>query len=663
MKAKPTQAQSAGHAHIVEDYRRRFWISLLFTIPVVAFTPLIQQFFTGRTFEFAGEHYVPFVFASIIFFYGGWPFLSGFIDEMRSRRPGMMTLIALAISVAYIYSSLVTFGLTGTVFFWETATLVDIVLLGQWIEGRSVIGASRALEALVALLPSDAHWLRPDGSIEDVPLSKLLTGNRVLVKPGEKVPVDGRIVEGRTTVNQALLTGESRPVEKGEGDDVIGASVNGESAITVAVEKTGEDTYLSQVIRLVREAQESRSRTQDLADRAAQWLTVIAIVAGATTLGAWLIYGASFQFAIERVVTVIVITCPHALGLAIPLVVAVSTALAAANGLLIRDRQAFEQARLIQSVVFDKTGTLTEGRFGVTNVIALADYSEADTLALAASLESSSEHPIAAGVVRAADERGLQVAAPTEFSAIPGKGARGIVNDRNVKVVSPGFLSENGLTMDDPGVTRVQAEGKTVVFVLVNDRIVGAVALADIIRPESREAISKLKKMGLQTMMLTGDSKAVAQWVAKDLGLDDYFAEVLPDQKSAKIREIKARGLAVAMVGDGVNDAPALVEADVGIAIGAGTDVAIEAADIVLVRSDPTEVLEVVRLSRATYRKMVQNLWWATGYNAIAIPLAAGVAYKFGILLSPAIGAVLMSASTIIVAINAQLLERFKSAS
>jgi len=648
---------------MVEDYRRRFWVSLLFTIPVVAFTPLIQQFFTGRTFEFVGEHYLLFVFASIVFFYGGWPFLTGFIDELRSRQPGMMTLIALAISVAYIYSSLVTFGLAGTVFFWETATLIDVVLLGQWIETRSVIGASRALEALVALMPSDAHRLRPDGSIEDVPLAKLSPGDRVLVKPGEKVPVDGRIVEGRTTVNQALLTGESRPVEKGEGDAVIGASINGESAITVAVEKTGKDTYLSQVIHLVREAQESRSRTQDLADKAAQWLTIIAVVAGTATLGAWLTYGETFQFAIERLVTVVVITCPHALGFAIPLVVAVSTALAAADGLLIRDRQAFEQARAIQTVVFDKTGTLTEGRFGVTDVIALADHSEADTLAVAASLESRSEHPIAAGIVRAASERGLQFAAPAEFSAIPGKGARGIVNGKNVKVVSSGFLIENGLAFDDRRVARAQGEGKTVVFVLIEDQIVGAIALADIIRSESREALRQLKAMGIQTMMITGDSRAVAQWVAKDLALDDYFAEVLPDQKSFKIKEIKARGVAVAMVGDGVNDAPALVEADVGIAIGAGTDVAIEAADIVLVSSDPAEVPEIVRLSRATYRKMVQNLWWATGYNAIAIPLAAGVAYKFGVLLSPAIGAVLMSASTIVVAINAQLLARFKSTS
>lgn len=627
----------ADHAHMVEDFRRRFWISLLFTLPIVAFTPFIQQFFMGRTFEFAGEHYLLFVFASIVFFYGGWPFLSGFTEEVRSRQPGMMTLIALAISVAYVDSTLVTFGLAGTVFFWESATLIDVVLLGQWIETRSVIGASRALEALVALLPSDAHQLRPDGSIEDVPLAKLSPGDRVLVKPGEKVPVDGRIVEGRTTVNQALLTGESRPVEKGEGDAVIGASVNGESAITVAVEKTGENTYLSQVIHIVRESQESRSRSQDLADKAAQWLTIIAVVAGTVTLAAWLAYGASLQFAIERLVTVVVITCPHALGFAIPLVVAVSTALAAADGLLIRDRQAFEQGRALQTVVFDKTGTLTEGRFGVTDVFALLDLSEAEILAIAASLESRSEHPIATGIVRAAGERGLQFAAPTEFSAIPGKGARGVVDRRDVKVVSPGFLIEHGLTMNDPRVVSVQAEGKTAVFVLVEDRIVGAIALADIIRSKSRGALRQLKAMGIQTMMITGDSKAVAQWVAKDLALDDYFAEVLPDQKATKIREIKARGLAVAMVGDGVNDAPALVEADVGIAIGAGTDVAIEAADIVLVSSDPTEVPEIVRLSRATYRKMVQNLC--------------------------AIGALFMSASTIIVAINAQLLERFKSVS
>jgi Cu2+-exporting ATPase len=481
-----------------------------------------------------------------------------------------------------------------------------------------------------------------------------------MVKPGEKIPVDGKVVEGRTTVNQAMLTGESGPVEKGEGDEVIGASINGESAVTMEVEKTGENTYLSQVIRLVREAQESRSRTQDLANRAAQWLTGIALSVGLGTLAAWLVLGRDFNFALERMVTVMVIACPHALGLAVPLVVAVSTAIAARTGLLIRERQAFEQARNIQAIVFDKTGTLTEGRFGVTDIIALADLGENDVLSLAASLESRSEHPIAAGIVQAAQQRGLSVSAPSGTAAIPGKGARGTVRGLSVKVVSPGYLGTQNLALQDVRVSRVQEEGKTVVFVVAREQVVGAIALADIIRSESREALQRLRAMGVKTMMLTGDASAVARWVAKELNLDDYFAEVLPDQKSTKIKEIKSRGLTVAMVGDGVNDAPALVEADVGIAIGAGTDVAIESADVVLVRSDPRDVVEIVRLSRATYVKMVQNLWWATGYNAVAIPLAAGIAYNLGLLLTPAVGAVLMSASTVIVAINAQLLERFK---
>jgi len=573
----------------------------------------------------------------------------------------MMTLVGLAISVAYLYSAAVVFGLRGTVFFWETATLIDIMLLGHWIEMRSVMGASRALEKLVRLLPAEAHRLRPDGSTEDVPVTELRQDDLVLVKPGERIPADGAITEGRTTINQALLTGESQPVEKSPGDVVLGGSVNGEAAITLRITRTGAETYLAQVIALVRRAQQTRSRTQDLANRAAMWLTVIAIAAGATTLVAWLAGGRSFDFALERMVTVMVITCPHALGLAVPLVVAVSTAISARNGLLIRDRAAFERARALDAVVFDKTGTLTEGRFGVTDVISLDGRGETDILRLAAALESRSEHPIAAGIVRAAAERGISYPAATEVSAIPGKGARGRVEGIEVNVVSPGFLKERSQTVSDARVARVAEQGKTVVYVLLDSKVVGAIALADIIRPESREALQRLKQMGIRAMMLTGDSQAVARWVAQELGLDEYFAEVLPDQKAAKIREVKARGFTVAMVGDGVNDAPALVEADVGIAIGAGTDVAIESADIVLVRSDPRDVPAIVGLARATYRKIVQNLWWATGYNAVAVPLAAGVLYRAtGILLSPALGAVFMSVSTVIVAVNAQLLGRRK---
>ena len=649
-----------GHAHHVDDFRRRFWVSFALTVPVLATSEMVQHFLGLRgVLAFPGDRYVEFAFASAVYVYGGWPFLTGFLGELRKKLPGMMTLVALAISVAYIYSATVVLGLPGNVFFWETATLIDIMLLGHWIEMRSVLGASRALEQLVRLLPAEAHRVGADGSIQDVSVTELASGDRLVVKPGEKVPTDGEVTEGRTTVNQALLTGESRPVEKGSGDQVIGGSVNGEAAITIRVTKTGAETYLSQVIDLVRRAQETRSRTQDLANRAALWLTLIAIGAGGVTLAAWLAAGRDFGFALERMVTVMVIACPHALGLAVPLVVAVSTALSARRGLLIRDRSAFERARELDAVVFDKTGTLTEGRFGVTDVVALDGHKETEVLRLAAALESRSEHPIAAGIARAAADRGVRHPAPTDFTAIPGKGARGIVEGVEVKVVSPGFLREQGLSVTDPRLARLAEQGKTVVYVLAEGQIVGAIALADIIRAESREALKQLKTMGIKAMMLTGDSRAVARWVAEELGLDDYFAEVLPDQKAAKIREVQARGLAVAMVGDGVNDAPALVEADVGIAIGAGTDVAIESADVVLVRSDPRDVAAIVELARATYRKMVQNLWWATGYNAVALPLAAGVLYgAAGILLSPALGAVFMSASTVIVAINAQLLGR-----
>jgi Cu2+-exporting ATPase len=643
---------------MVADFRRRFWVSLGLTVPVALLSPMIQRLLgVAGSWGFLGDRWVQFALASLIFIYGGRPFLWGLADELRRRQPGMMTLIGLAIGVAYGYSAVVTFGVSGEVFFWELASLIDIMLLGHWIEMRSILGASGALDALVRLMPAEAHRLGA-GEARDVPVTELRTGDRVLVKPGEKVPVDGQIVEGRTTLNQAMLTGESRPVEKGEGDLVIAASVNGESAITVEVRKTGQETYLAQVIELVRRAQESRSRTQDLADRVSLWLTIIALSAGVVTLVAWLALGSSFAFALERMVTVMVITCPHALGLAVPLVVAVSTTLAAAHGLLIRNRSAFERARSINAVVFDKTGTLTKGQFGVTDVIPLAEQSEDDLLRLAAALESRSEHPIAAGIVEVAKRRGLTYPTPVDFRAIPGKGAQAVIDGRDVKVVSPGYLTGHSLAVEDERVRAVSTQGKTVVFVLIDNRVAGAVALADIIRPESREAVDRLRRMGLQVMMLTGDSHAVARWVAGELGLDDAFAEVLPDQKAAKIREVKARGLAVAMAGDGVNDAPALVEADVGIAIGAGTDVAIESAEIVLVRSDPRDVAALVRLAQATFAKMVQNLWWAAGYNVVAIPLAAGALARVGLVLSPAVGALLMSLSTVIVAINAQLLGR-----
>lgn len=644
------------HAHMVADFRRRFWVCLVLSVPVVALAPMIQTWLGLRdSMRFPGDSYIQFVFATIVYFYGGWPFLKGLFTEIAKRQPGMMTLIGLAISVAYFYSSAVVFGVRGEVFFWELATLIDIMLLGHWIEMKSVMGASAALEKLVKLMPAEAH-LVADGGTRDVPVTDLKHGDRVLVKPGEKIPTDGTVVEGRTSVNESMLTGESRPVEKGEGDQVIGGAVNGEAAITVEVSKTGDETYLAQVIEMVRKAQESRSRTQDLANRAALLLTIVALSVGAITLVTWLALGREFAFSLERTVTVMVIACPHALGLAVPLVVAVSTAISARNGLLIRDRTAFETARNLDAIVFDKTGTLTEGRFGVTDVIPLADMDENRLLTLAASIESQSEHPIAAGVVRSAEERDIRPPQPKGFRAIPGKGAEATVEETNIKVVSPGYLREAGIDVESDEVRRVADEGKTVVFVLADDRLVGAIALADVIRPESREAIDRLKAMGVRVMMLTGDAQAVADWVSRELGLDEVFAQVLPDQKAAKIKEVQSRGLRVAMTGDGVNDAPALTQADVGIAVGAGTDVAIESADIVLVRSDPRDVTAIVELARATYGKMVQNLWWAAGYNIFAIPLAAGVLAPVGILLTPAFGAVLMSASTVIVSINARLL-------
>ncbi len=656
MEHKPMKHKGHGdhHAHMVADFRRRFWVSLAVTVPILLLSPLIQKFL-GFEFRFPGDYYAVFALSSFVFFWGGWPFLRGIFEELSKKTPGMMTLIALAISVAYVYSSAVVFGLPGKFFFWELATLIDIMLLGHWIEMKSVMGASRALEELARLMPSEAHLIEPGGGTRDVPLDELKSGDRVLVKPGEKVPADGQVLEGASSVNQAMLTGESKPVEKKQGDSVIGGAINGEGSLTVEITKTGAESFLSQVIDLVRQAQESKSKTQDLANRAAFWLTLVAISGGAITLFVWLvIMQKDFAFSLERTVTVMVITCPHALGLAVPLVVAVSTALSASNGLLIRNRAAFERARNIQAIIFDKTGTLTEGRFGVTDTISFTEgLAEDEILRLAASVEAHSEHPIARGIVASAGE----TPAVTDFRAITGKGAEGKVEGRHVMVVSPGYLREKGMEMKDGRVETLSAQGKTVVYILVDGGLAGAVALADIIRPESKKAISILKEMGIRCMMLTGDNRLVAKWVADELGLDEYFAEVLPHEKSEKVKEVQARGLTVAMTGDGVNDAPALAQADVGIAIGAGTDVAVETADIVLVRSNPLDAAAILGLARATYRKMVQNLVWATGYNAFAIPLAAGALYKYGVLLSPAMGAVLMSLSTVIVAINARFLK------
>lgn len=641
------------HAHMAEDFKKRFIISSILTIPILLLSPFIQSIF-GFRISFAGDFVVLYILSSIVYLYGGYPFLKGLVDELKKKNPGMMTLVAVAISVAYFYSSAVVFGLKGKVFFWELATLIDIMLLGHWIEMKSVLGASRALEEMVKLMPSHTHLIK-DGEIVDVPIHELKPGDRVIVKPGEKIPVDGVVVDGTTTVNEAMLTGESKPMEKKPGDEVIGGSINGEGSIVVEVRKVGKDSYLSQVVELVKQAQESKSRTQDLANRAAFVLTIVALSAGLITLLAWLNY-ADLAFAIERAVTVMVIACPHALGLAVPLVVAVSTSIAARSGLLIRDRSAFEKAKDIQAVVFDKTGTLTEGRFGVTDIIAFSDVNEDEVLGIAASLEIRSEHPIAKGIVDSAKERGVDIRDVEEFRAIPGKGVEGVVNGRTFRVVSPGYLKEKGISIEDERIERIASEGKTFVFVMENDAVLGAIALADRIRPESREAIKKLKSMGIKCMMLTGDNRFVASWVARELELDDFFAEVLPHEKAEMIKKVQNQGLTVAMVGDGVNDAPALAQADVGIAIGAGTDVAIETADIILVRNDPRDVVDIITLSKATYRKMFQNLLWATGYNAIAIPLAAGILYSAGVILTPAVGAILMSLSTVIVAINAKFL-------
>ena len=681
------------HAHMLEDFRRRFIVSLVLTFPVLLLSPTIQDFFNFEL-RVPGADYLIFLLSSVVYFYGGYPFLKGIKEELSEKMPGMMTLIAIAISVAYFYSSAVVFGLPGEVFFWELVTLIDIMLLGHWLEMRSVMGASRALEELVKIMPSVAH-LKKNGEVVDIGVDQLKVGDKVLIKPGEKVPVDGTVVEGTSIVNESMLTGESKPVTKKPGNEVIGGSINGEAAFVVRVEKTGKDTYLSQVVELVRAAQESKSKTQDLANRAAMYLTIIALTVGTLTFILWILFGQQLVFALERAVTVMVITCPHALGLAIPLVVAVSTSIAAKSGLLIRDRQAFERARNLQAIIFDKTGTLTEGRFGVTDIVSLSgeeyktegenkteeenktegenkteeehktegenktEEENEKILSLAASLEASSEHPIATGILESARKEGLETRTVEEFSSIPGKGLQGLVEGKKFLVVSPGYLEEKGIVLKNKKnkkIEEIKAQGKTVVFLLEEEKVLGAVALADIIRKESREAISKLKSMGIKCLMLTGDNRYVAAWVSQELELDDYFAEVLPHEKAAKVKEVQVQYI-TGMVGDGVNDAPALAQADVGIAIGAGTDVAIETADIVLVKNDPGDVVNIIRLSRKTYSKMYQNLLWATGYNIFAIPLAAGILYGYGILLSPAMGAVLMSLSTVIVAINAKTLK------
>ncbi|WP_202708547.1 copper-translocating P-type ATPase [Sporosalibacterium faouarense] len=653
------QDDHGGHDHhnhhemMIEDFKRRLFISLIVTIPILILSPMIQEW-TNIEITFTGSNYVLFALATFIYFYGGWPFLTGLKDELKEKKPGMMTLIAMAISVAYLYSTATIFGLEGNDFFWELATLIDIMLLGHWIEMRSVLSASDALNKLAELMPNTAHLFK-DGEVIEVDISELRSEDKILIKPGEKVPADGIIVKGTSHINESMLTGESKPIEKGEGDKLIGGSINGDGSIEVEVKNIGKDSYLSKVIDMVEKAQQSKSKTQHLADKAAFWLTIIALTVGFATLFVWYNITGDFAFAIARMATVMVITCPHALGLATPLVVATSTAQSAKNGLLIRNRTQFENSRKVDTVIFDKTGTLTHGEFGV-NFIEIFDdsYTEDKIIEFAATLENNSEHPIATGIIKKQEEMGLSTLDMEDFKAIQGKGVEGTIDGKDVMVVSPGYLRENNIKvprdLPEHGVS-------TDVFLIIDDKLIAAIGLSDKIREESYNAIKRLKEEGIKTWMLTGDNQKTAKQVSEELGLDGYFAEVLPEQKQEKIKELQSEGRLVAMTGDGVNDAPALAQADVGIAIGSGTDVAAETADIILVNSNPGDVVSLIDFGKSTYKKMIQNLIWATGYNVFAIPLAAGVLSGIGIVISPAVGAVLMSLSTIIVAINAKLLK------
>jgi Cu2+-exporting ATPase len=647
-------SEEQHHEHMIEDFRRRFWISLILTIPVLVLSPLIQNIF-GYEFTFRFDNYVLFALSSLIYFYGGWPFLTGLVDELKKKQPGMMTLIGVAITVAYGYSAAITFGLEGKTFYWELATLIDIMLLGHWIEMKSIMNASNALEKLVQLMPSEAHVLE-DGQTKDVAIDELKSGDRVFVKPGEKIPVDGAIIEGESHIDESMVTGESKPVKKKKGSQVIGGTINGNGSLTIKAQQVGEEAYLSKVINMVKEAQGEKSKTQHLADKVAFWLTITSLSVGFITLVTWLFLDQPFVFALERMASVMVITCPHALGLAIPLVVAISTSLSAQRGLLIRNRTAFENSRKISLLVFDKTGTLTQGKFEVLRYGSLNNaYKDKQILSLAGSLESKSEHPLATSIMQKIEKEGIKPLEVKNFKAITGKGVEGEVENKKVKVVSPGFVKEKGITIPD----RVyKNEQETIVFVLVDDELAGFIAMGDEIRNESYEAVKILKENNLKIYMMTGDNEKVARSVSEELDLDGYSAEMLPDQKLEKIKDFQDKGEFVAMTGDGINDAPALAKADVGIAVGSGTDVAAETADIILVNSNPVDIAHLIVFGKETYKKIVQNLVWATGYNIIAIPLAAGVLYNMGIIISPAMGAIFMSLSTIIVAINAQLLKK-----
>jgi len=648
-----------AHAHHAPElFRDRFWVSLILTVPILYFSDQIQQWLGYTAVQFPASEWINPILGTVLFFYAGMVFLQGARHELQDRQPGMMTLISLAITVAYLYSMAVAFGLPGMSFFWELATLLVIMLLGHWLEMASVRGASRALENLASLVPNVAHRIR-EGAIDDVAVAELSHGDRILVRPGEQLPVDGIVTEGSSSVNEAFLTGESRPVPKEPGAEVVAGAVNGEGALTVTVARIGSETTLSQIQRLVQEAQSSRSRYQNLADRAAGWLFYIALAVGVVTFIAWLVGTGELQQAITRTVTVLIIACPHALGLAIPLVIVNATALSASNGILVRNREAFERARNIGIVAFDKTGTLTEGKFGVSTVVA-EGMSENEALAVMASLELRSEHPLAAAIVDDAKLRELELPHTVDFEVVPGMGVRGVVHGSIFTVGRPEWVSEQNLEFPlslRESLLEAEERGESTIVLMDSERALAVVGLADQIRESARATVRALQEARVEPVMITGDAKAVARTVAEQLGIERYYARVLPAEKAGKVRELQQIA-PTAFVGDGINDAPALLEADLGIAIGAGTNVAIESADLVLIDSDPADVLAALNLSKATYRKMIQNIAWATGYNAIALPLAAGVLAGVGFLLSPAVGAVLMSISTIVVALNAMTLRR-----
>ncbi len=641
--------------HHTENFLQRFWICLLLTVPVLALSHMVQDWL-GVHWRFDGDQYVLLLLSSIIYFYGGWPFLTGLVREVKFKALGMMTLVAVAITTAYLYSAAVAFGLQGMDFSWELATLIDIMLLGHWLEMRSQTAASRALESLVALMPAIVH-LERDGHVHDVPLQEMHKGDIAIVKPGEKIPADGMVLEGSSNVNESMLTGESLPVRKEKDVKVIGGSINGDGLLKVKVTGVGSDSYLDKVIRLVQSAQEAKSRTQNLADRIAKWLTIVSLGVGVITLLVWISAGQEFPFALERMVTVMVTSCPHALGVAIPLVVAISSAVSATKGLLIKNRTAFENARKLTTIIFDKTGTLTKGAHEVQHVIPLSnDLTRQEVLQYAAAIQQHSEHHIANGVMRTLKQENLNLWTSSDFKYMQGMGVSGMVKGKHVIAAGPNYFKQKNVSQ--PSIpANINQDIETVNFLLINDKPAGIITFADTIREEAAGAIQQLRSMHIRSFLLTGDNEKIASAVASQLGMDGYFASVLPHEKQEKVRQFQEEGEIVAMTGDGVNDAPALAQADVGIAIGSGTDVAAETADIILVNSDPSDVVLMISFARATYRKMLQNLAWAIGYNVVAIPLAAGVLYP-SFMLSPAIGAVLMSLSTVVVALNAQLLRR-----